>query len=143
MSYNSTGINTIKTDWIRDLIRTCDINFFQLQEHFKQTKTLETFFKNEFPNCDSFVIPAHREIYQDSGRAKGGLAQLDSKDLDIKKERLKTKSWRLQAQVLHFGDYRIIWFNCYFPTDPLTKNFDDVELQTVLTEIENILDSSN
>ena len=92
MSYNSTGINTIKTDWIRDLIQTCDIQFFQLQEHFKKTKTLENFFKIEFPICDSFVIPAHRESGQDSGRAKGGLAQLSSKTIIVRKKRTSTKS---------------------------------------------------
>ena len=59
MSYNSTGMNTIKTDWIRDLIKTCDIQFFQLQEHFKKIKTLDNYFKNEFPLSDSYVIPAY------------------------------------------------------------------------------------
>ena len=104
-SYNSTGMNTIKSDWIRDLIETCDIQFFQLQEHFKKTKTLETFFKTEFPLCDSFVIPAHRESGQDSGRAKGGLAQLTSKKFCVRKKRISTKSWRLQAQILYIGEY--------------------------------------
>ena len=100
MSYNSTGMNTIKTDWIRDLINTGDIQFFQLQEHFKKTKTVENFFRNEFPNCDSYVIPAFRESGQDSGRAKGGLAQLNSKSVHVRKKRITTKSWRLQAQIL-------------------------------------------
>ena len=93
MSYNSTGLNTIKTDWIRDLINSCDIHFFQLQEHFKKTKTLDYFFKSEFPFCDSYVIPAHREPGQESGRAKVGLAQLTSKKLNIRKKRISMKSW--------------------------------------------------
>ena len=121
MSYNSTGMNTIKTDWIRDLIKTCDIQFFQLQEHFKKIKTLEAYFKNEFPLCDSFVIPAHREPGQDNGRAKGGLAQLNSRKYNVRKQRIATSSWRLQAQILHFGEYKLLWINSYFPTDPKTK----------------------
>ena len=39
--------------------------------------------------------------------------------------------------------YRIIWFNCYFPTDPQTVQYDDGELKEVLNEIENILDNND
>ena len=88
------------------------------------------------------MIPGYREPFQDAGRAKGGLAQLSYKTLDIKKERIPTKHWRLQAQILHINTYKIIWFNCYFPTDPQSLQFDDQELSIVLDEIENILDSS-
>ena len=142
MSYNSTGLDTVKTDWIRELIKTCNIDFFQLQEHFKITKSLDSFFRREFPSNDSFVIPGYREPFQDAGRAKGGLAQLSNKSLDIKKERISTKSWRIQAQILHLDDYKIIWLNCYFPTDPQTLQYNDEELTVVLEEIENILDNN-
>ena len=107
------------------------------------TKSLETFFKKEFPKMDSFVRPAYREIFQESGRGKGGLAQLVSKTLNIKKEKIPTKHWRLQAQVLHISDYRLIWINCYFPTDLQTMHFDDQELVSVLDELENILDNND
>ena len=88
MSYNSTGLDHVKTDWIRNLINTCKIDFFQLQEHFKISKSLDRFFKKEFPDNDSFVIPGHREPFQDAGRARGGLAQLSCKSLQVKKERI-------------------------------------------------------
>ena len=143
MSYNSTGLDTVKADWIKDLINTCDIDLLQIQEHFKSTKSVDTFFKKQFSNNDSYVIPAHREAFQDSGRAKGGLAELSAKHLNIKKERIKTKSWRLQAQILHIENYRLMWINCYFPTDPQTIQYNEAELFLVLTEIENILDSSS
>ena len=142
MSYNSTGLDSAKVHWINEIIRLCNIDCFQLQEHFKVTKSLESFFKKEFSKMNSFVLPAHREIFQESGRAKGGLAQLVSKNLDIKKEKIPTKHWRLQAQVLHISDYRLIWINCYFPTDPQTLQFDDQELVSVLDELENILDNN-
>ena len=132
LSYNSTGLDAVKIDWIQDLIKTLDIDLFQIQEHFKSTKSVETFFRKQFYNSDSYVIPAFRERFQDSGRAKGGLAQLVSKCCDIKKERIKTSSWRLQAQILHINDYRLIWFNCYMPTDPQTVQNSDVELVSVL-----------
>ena len=33
--------------------------------------------------------------------------------------------------------------NCYFPTDPQTVQYDEVELIPVLTELENILDTNS
>lgn len=144
MSYNSTGLDSTKIDWIQEVSKTCNIDLLQLQEHFKATKSTEAFFRKNFENSyDSYVIPAYREQFQDSGRAKGGLAQLSSKSCNIKKERIKTKSWRLQAQVLHIEEYKILWFNCYMPTDPQTIMYDEVELQPVLAEIENILDNNS
>ena len=125
MSYNSTGLDSVKTDWIRDIMITCKIDFFQLQEHFKTIKTLDSYFRKEFPTTDSYAMPGIREPFQDSGRAKGGLAQLVSKDMNIKKEKIPSKSWRIQAQVLHVNAYKLIWFNCYFPTDPRTLQYDD------------------
>ena len=47
------------------------------------------------------LVPGHRPIGQDSGRASGGLAQLNSKDLDIKKDRVATRNYRIQAQILN------------------------------------------
>ena len=141
MSYNCTGIDRVKIDWIKDLIETCDIDFLQIQEHFKATKSVDSFFKREFDNSDSYVVPAFREPFQDSGRAKGGLAEISAKGLAVKKERIKTKHWRIQAQILHLENYRILWINTYLPTDPRTLQYNGDELNSVLTEIENILDS--
>ena len=143
MSYNSTGLDLVKTNWIRDIIETCDIDYFQLQEHFKTTKTLDSYFRREFPTHDSYPIPGHREPFQDSGRAKGGLLQLSSKVLETKKKRIQTKTWRLQAQVLHIKQYKLMWINCYFPTDPQTLQFNDDELEAVLKEVEDILDNNS
>ena len=144
MSYNSTRLDASKIDWIQEVSKTCYIGLLQLQEHIKATKSVEAFFKKKFENnFDSYVIPAYREPFQDSGRAKGGLAQFSSKYLKIKKERIKTKSWRIQAQVLHIKEYKILWFNCYMPTDPQTILYDEVELLPILDEIENILDNNS
>ena len=72
MSYNSTGLDSVKVDWIQDLLKVCDIHFLQMQEHFKATKTVDSYFKKQFYNSDSYVIPAHREPFQDNGREKVG-----------------------------------------------------------------------
>ena len=102
----------MKIDWIPQLIKACNIDYLQIQEHFKSSKSVETLFRQKFCDNDSFVKPAHREPFQEMGRAKGGLAQLAAKKLDIKKERIKTKNWRLQAQILHVGNYKLMWINC-------------------------------
>ena len=143
MSYNSTRLDSEKTDWIRNLMKTCKIDLFQLQEHFKATKTIDSFFRKQFPMCDSFATLGYREPYQDSGRAKGGLAQLVGKAMNMKKEKISSQSWRIQAQVLHIEAYKLIWLNCYFPTDPQTIQYDDSELLEVLDEIESILDNND
>ena len=142
LSYNSTGMNTIKSRWIRDLVKVTEASYVQLQEHFKSSKTTNQFFSDQFPDYSSFVIPGHREKYQDNGRAKGGLAQLSRIELDVKKNRLKTSSFRIQAQVLNFPTVNILWINAYFPTDPQLINYDEIELQQILNEIENIMDTS-
>ena len=61
---------------------------------------------------------------------------------NIKKEKITSKSWRIQAQVLHIHDYKLVWLKCYFPTDPQTLQYDDSELLGVLGEIEYILDNN-
>ena len=92
MSYNSTGLDSVKADWIQDLINTCQIDFLQIQEHFKATKTVESYFKKHFKYSDSYVVPAYRELFQDNGRAKGGLAEISAKKLDVRKQRIKIKT---------------------------------------------------
>ena len=113
MSYNSTGLDTVNVDWIQDLINTCEIDFLQKQEHFKATKSVQSYFKKNFNNSDSFVVPAYRELFQDNGRAKGGLAVISAKHLDVKRERIKTKSWIIQAQILQIEYNGLLWINCY------------------------------
>ena len=121
---------------------TCKIDFMQIQEHFKKSRNIESQFKSQFPKCDSYVTPGVRSEGQDSGRAKGGLAQLSAKALGVRKERVSTTHWRLQAQILHCAEgYRILWINAYFPTDPQLQNYDESELLEVLVEVERLLDS--
>ena len=119
MSYNCTGLNAVKSDWIRDTMEACKVDLMQIQEHFKKNRNIESFFKKSFPKCDSYVVPGVRSVGQDSGRAMGGVAQLSTKNLSLRKERVTTSQWRLQAQILHCsGGQRILWINAYFPTDP-------------------------
>ena len=139
MSFNSTGLDSIKAEYIRDLYNMTRCDFISIQEHFKKTKSIDKFFKDNFPEHVSYVIPGFREINQDSGRPKGGIAQLRKKKLDIKVDRVMTKNFRIQEQVLHFANSRLLWINTYFPTDPGGTNFDENELIGLLIEIEDII----
>ena len=86
-------MNTVKSDWIRELSKVMNASFIAIQEHFKKCKTLDNFFNSEFPDYNSYVIPGYREPGQDSGRPKAGLAQLSTKALHIKKNRIPTQSF--------------------------------------------------
>ena len=135
-------MNSIKTNWISDLCKLTNTDFFSIQEHFRSTKNVDKFFRDQFPDYFSYVIPAYRSECQDSGRGKGGIAQCAKKNLNVKMERIKTTNFRIQAQILNFPTTRLLWINSYLPNDPSTIIFDDKELNEVLHEIENILDSA-
>ena len=140
LSYNSTGMNTIKSRWIRDLSVVTDASFIQIQEHFKTTQNTDKFFAEQFPDYNG--LPGCRDKYQDRGRAKGGLAQLSKTKLDVKKNRVQCSNFRIQAQTLHFPAMTILWLNSYFPTDPQLINHDETDLETLLNDLENIMDST-
>ena len=142
LSYNSTGINSVKCQFINELSDEYNVNYVAIQEHFKCTKNTDKFFRDKFGQYYSYVIPGHRTPGQEYGRAKAGLAQLSRKSIDIRKDRINTRSFRIQAQVLNFSSGKILWVNTYLPTDPQTVDkFDDTELLELLNEIETILTS--
>jgi exonuclease III len=141
ISYNSTGINTVKTKWIRDLMKVTNASFIQLQEHFKKNKATDKFFIEQFPEHNSYVIPGYREKTQDQGRPMGGLAQLCKNNLDVKKNRIKCDNFRIQAQVLKFQSVNILWMNAYMPTDPKQINYDETDLIRILNDVEKIIEN--
>ena len=144
MSYNSTGISSVKCKWICDICDELDVDYLAIQEHFKKTKSLDKYFRDNFKGYSSYVIPGYRSPGQESGRCKAGLAQLSKKSYSIKKERITTQGFRIQAQVLNMPTSRLLWVNTYMPTDPkrLTE-YDDSDLQEVLLEVNTILSCSN
>ena len=97
MSYNSTGMSTVKCQWINEICNENDVDYLAIQEHFKCTKSVDKFFRENYREYYSYVIPAHRSPGQDSGRAKAGLANLSKKNLAIRKDRVVTHNFRIQA----------------------------------------------
>ena len=111
-----------------------------IQEHFKSSKNTDKFFRNKFPSYSSVIVPGKRSPGQDTGRAKAGLAQCSKRSLAVKHDRVTSKHFRVQAQVLHLPTTSVLWINTYLPTDPLTiRQYDDTELQKCLSEVENIV----
>ena len=140
MSYNSTGLSSVKCQWVQEISSENDVDYISIQEHFKQSsKSLDKYFRNNFSDYHSYIIPAFRSPGQDSGRVRAGLAQLSRKSISVKKERVVSRSFRIQAQVLNLPSSRLLWINTYLPTDPQRANYDDTELCEVLEEVEKIL----
>ena len=142
-SYNSTGLDSTKVSFINDVFTEYNVDYASVQEHFKFVKTTNEYFVTKFPDFHSYVIPGHRSAGQDTGWAKAGLSQLARKSLVVRKERVTTSSFRIQAQVLHFPSTQVLWINTYLPTDPQNiHEYDDEELQAVLDQVRELLDTA-
>ena len=111
-----------------------------MQEHFRKSKTIDRYFKTQFPNYHSYVIPGFREEGQDRGRPKAGIAQLSRASVGVTKELIMCRNERIQAQILNFESSKILRINAYFPTDPDTVVYNSDDLQPVLSEIERVMD---
>ena len=101
MSYNSTGLSSVKCNWICDICDEFNVDYLTIQEHFKKTKSIYKYFHDNSKGYNSYVIPGYRPPGQDSGRCKAGLAQLSKKAYSVKKDRVTSKGFRIQAQILN------------------------------------------
>ena len=66
ISFNSTGIASDKCDFINDICEENDVYFVSIQEHFKNSKTVDKYFCKKFPKYNSYVIPGYRPYGQDT-----------------------------------------------------------------------------
>ena len=146
-SFNSTGFGIAVQEYIETLLLFSDI--LCVQEHFlldaKDKKYSNTNkLRKRYNNCDMFIVPAHKDNNQVSkGRGKGGLATIWSKKLTKYVSKIQSNNYRLQATKFNFPNGPILVINTYFPCDPRTLNFDDRELMTLLTDIQNIIQQSS
>ena len=121
-------------------LRNITVTFLSIQEHFKSSKSTDKYFRDKFSSYHSVIVPGYRPPGQDNGRARAGLGQLCKKNIDVKRNRVASKHYRVQAQVLNLPSTSVLWINTYFPTDPqLIGDYDDTELQACLSEVETIL----
>ena len=139
MSYNMTGADATKCKWVQQLATEQKVDYAALQEHFKTVKSTEQWFRNQFTDYHTYVVPAYRLPGTDSGRGRGGLAQLSLRSTAVARARVASRSPRLQAQLLTFSTCTVLWVNGYMPCDPQLQAFDDTELLTTLTELESLI----
>ena len=143
MSYNFTGADSVKCQWVREVAEEHNVNYCALQEHFKTVKSTAQWFVKQFSRYHTYVIPAYRLPGVDSGRGRGGLAQLALRSLAVGRSRVVASSPRLQAQILNFPSCKILWLNAYMPCDPQLQTFDDTELLATLSEVESLISSNS
>jgi hypothetical protein len=74
LSYNPTGLSGHKCDWLNSLCETVKVTYVGIQEHFRKSKTIDKFFKDQFGQYNSYVIPGYRETGQNRGRCIAGIA---------------------------------------------------------------------
>ena len=141
LSYNSTGLDSLKVQFSHDICSEYDVDFLSIQEHFKFVNC-DKYFKSSYTEYSSYVIPGHREPGQMYGRAKAGLAQLIRRDCDVKMTRISSDCFRVQAQVLKLPNSRILWLNTYLPCDPQLQQYDDSELQAVLKSVKDVINTA-
>ena len=104
---------------------------------------MNSYFAKNFSTFNCHVTPAVRENVSHAGRPKGGLCQFVLKESKFKKEPIPCLNWRIQAQILHLNDYKLLWINVYMPTDPQTMELNENELISTLNEIERIVSISS
>ena len=134
-SYNSTGFNFQKIEFVNFLLTALNIDIFCLQEHFL-LKSNSHIIQNEFPDYNVSIVPATKsDAFISKGRPSGGLFILWKKALNSRISIVKTENNRVQTIQI---DERILLFNCYFPYDTRDQNFNDWELQKCLNDIDEI-----
>ena len=117
-----------------------------MQEHFLQDSQDKKYsntnkLRNQYGSShDMYIVPAFKENRQVSrGRGVGGLATLWSKNLTKYVSRIKCNNFRIQATKFSLPDGALLLINTYFPGDPRTNNFDDAELLTLLSGIQQAI----
>ena len=138
LSYNPTGWNSFKTDFIKNQLNPNDTYIIAIQEHFMLKQNL---FKIQaaFSDYDVFAVPAVKNNSQImSGRPSGGLAFLYNSNLGKFVTRISCpNSSRVQGLKLDLQNESFVFINAYFPVDKRNCEIDD--LICVLQDVTYIL----
>ena len=140
VSYNTTGWNNFKVDFINTILLTFAVQLFAVQEHFLLKENL---YKLDcFRDYEVFSIPAFKNNDSvHSGRPSGGLSLIYSHSVSQYVTRLTCpKSYRVHGLKINFPGADFLIINTYFPNDPRTNNFDDSELLNTLQDIKYLID---
>ena len=138
LSYNSTGWNSFKSDFIKRQLDPEGTNILAVQEHFRLKQNLSQLSSN-FPKYELFPVPAVKSSDQiRDGRPSGGLAFLYTSNLSKCVTRiLCPNSSRVQGIKLDLKNESLMIINAYFPCDNRNRQNDD--LTHVLQDVKYIL----
>lgn len=139
LSYNSTGWNNYKIDFIRTLLLSHGVMVCAVQEHFLLKQNL---YKLDcIDGFEVFSLPAHKNNnLVCCGRPSGGLALFYSQNLSKWASRVTVpNSHRVQGLKLSLPNSTVLFINAYLPNDPGNNNLDDVELLIALQDIKYLL----
>ena len=141
MSYNSTGWGNFKANLVKTILLSHGIHIMALQEHFRLKQNISQIAKH-FTDYETFCVPATKSNKTiNAGRPSGGLAFIYSSKLCKFISRvLVPESSRVQGLKLTLPDFKAVFINVYFPTDPKTNNFDDSVLLKTLQDIKYLVD---
>ena len=145
MSYNSTGFNIQRAEFITDLVYSLGHkNFFlSIQEHFLMARSVQLIDRLLPDDLCVYSVAAFKEDDIRRGRGKGGLSMIWPKSIDKFVTRIPIKSTnRVQACLLKFPSTTIIWLNTYFPTDPQLARFDDTEVSETFAAIKSVINGN-
>ena len=138
-SYNSTGFDIQKINFIKTVLLPLNADILVVQEHMTLRLNAHLI-QNEFPSYFSTFQPAHKSDENISkGRPSGGLFILWNKKLNKSIKVLNIEN-NPRVQAIEINN-SVILFNCYFPCDTRNLNYDDWELQRCLRDINNISNS--
>ena len=139
ISYNTTGWNPFKADFINTIMVTHSIHFCALQEHFQLDDNL---FKldRELTDFEVFALPAYKSNQRvHAGRPSGGLAFIYQKQLGQYVTRLSVpNSFRVQGLKYTTPSENLLAINVYFPND--NRNNENEELIATLEGVKYLVD---
>ena len=141
LSYNSTGWNENKSEFLKTLLISHQIGVGALQEHFQLKNNLYKL--NCFENFETFSVGAQKSNnYIHSGRPSGGLTFIYNKNLCQYVERLPIPtSNRVQGMKLDLPGMPLLLINSYFPTDPGGGSVNEDLLLSTLQDISSLINS--
>ena len=145
LSYNSTGFNSQRADFLSDLCSQFGIQncFLSVQEHWLlkgNIAKIENLMSNDLVVSS---IGAFKDTVQvKRGRGIAGLSQIWHKSVDhlITKLTIPCTN-RVQAVVVDLKS-KVLWLNTYFPGDPGVENFDETELRETLAGVKWAIENS-
>ena len=139
MSYNTTGWNAFKAEFISNILIAHHVHFCLIQEHWLLPENVLKISKY-FKDYEVFSLPAYKsDLAITAGRASGGLAIMYHKSLGHQVSRVTVPdSRRVQGITVDTAGSKFLLINVYFPND--NRNLDNDELVVTLQDVADLLE---